>query len=164
MPRSVVYPGSMDALIKEWDEKYRAAWKENGRAGLDALKIANGECARLPQVLTNVGHTSRWQPGARVIDVARTLRPGTVIANFVFENGKWRYPNRSGWHAALFVRGEGYSVSTGKPSGIIMFDQWNSVREPKWPSLRLVRVWPEAIAKTKKPSDKAEEFFVVMVR
>lgn len=164
MARPAVYPGSMDALIKEWDEKYRTTWKEKGRDGLNALKIADGECARLPQVLTNVGHTSRWQPGERVIDVARTLRPGTVIANFVFENGKWRYPNRTGWHAALFVRGENYSLATGKPSRIVMFDQWNNDRAPKWPSPRDVRVWPEAIAKTKKASDKADEFFVVVVR
>jgi len=164
MARPAVYPGSMDALIKEWDEKYRTTWKEKGRDGLNALKIADGECARLPQVLTNVGHTSGWQPGERVIDVARTLKPGTVIANFVFENGKWRYPNRTGWHAALFIRGEGFSMATGKPSQIVIFDQWNSARAPKWPSPRTVRVWPEAIARGKQPSDKAEDFFVVVVR
>jgi hypothetical protein len=109
MTSPVVYPGSMDALVKEWDEKYKKAWKEGGREGLKALKIADGECARLPQVLAEIGHTGLWQRGERVIDVAKTLRPGTVIANFVFENGRWKYPNRHGWHAALFISADGYS-------------------------------------------------------
>lgn len=102
MPHPVVYPGNFDALLKEWEEKAKQAWNEHGQAGLNALKIADGECARLPQELTSVG--------------------------------------------------------------ILMFDQWNSRRAPKWPSPRPVRVWPEAIARDKKPSDKADEFFVVLVQ
>jgi hypothetical protein len=164
MSHAAVYPGDFNALLKAWDEKARQAWKQHGQAGLSALKIANGECARLPQELTEVGHTSRWQPGERVIDVARTLRPGTVIANFVLKNGKMVYPNAHGFHAALFVKGERYSGSTGKPGHIIMFDQWNSPRAPKWPGPRTVKVWPEALAKGKSPCDKAEDFFVVLVR
>lgn len=159
MPHPVVYPGDMNALIREWDEKYKTAWKENSWNGLHSLKIANGECARLPQELTNVGHTSRWRPGERVVDAARTLKPGTVIANFWFEYDKTWYPNIHGYHAALFVRGEGYSVVTGKPSRIIMFDQWVG----KWPSLRPVRNWPPHVEKDKDPSNIANEFYVVMV-
>jgi hypothetical protein len=149
----------MAALIKEWQEKYNKAWYENGEAGIRSLKIGDGQCARLPQELTNVGHTSRWQPGERVVDVAKTLKPGTVIANFLFEYDKMWYPNSHGWHAALFVRGEGYSVVTGKPSQIIMFDQWTD----RAPNLRPVRNWPPDIEKTKEPSNIANEFFVVMV-
>lgn len=159
MPHPVVYRGDMAALIKEWEEKYRKAWYENGEAGIRSLKIADGQCARLPQELTNVGHTSRWQPGERVVDVARTLKPGTVVANFVFEYDKAWYPNSHGWHAALFVRGEGFSVITGKPTKIIMFDQWTG----KAPNLRPVHNWPPHIEKTKEPSNIASEFFVVMV-
>jgi len=163
MAHRVVYSGDFNVLLKEWDEKAKQAWKEQGQAGLNGLKIANGECARLPQELTNVGWTGRWQPGERVIDVAKTLKPGTVIANFVLRNGKWVYPNVHGWHAALFVRGEGFSLDTGTPRQIVMFDQWNSQTAPKWPSPRTVKMWLEATAKGKKPCDKAEDFFVVMV-
>lgn len=159
MPHSVVYRGDLAALIKEWEDRYRKAWNENGQTGIQSLKIADGQCARLPQELTNVGHTSRWQPGERVVDVARTLKPGTVVANFLFEYGKAWYPNSQGWHAALFVRGEGFSVTTGKPATIIMFDQWKG----KAPNLRPVRHWLPHIEKTKEPCNIADEFFVVMV-
>ncbi len=159
MTHSVVYRGDMAALVKEWEAKYRKAWYESGHAGIRSLKIANGQCARLPQELTSVGHTSRWQPGERVVDVARTLKAGTVIANFLFEYDKAWYPNSQGWHAALFVRGEAYSPGTGKPNRIIMFDQWTG----KAPNLRPVHNWTPDVAKTKDPCNNAEEFFVVMV-
>jgi hypothetical protein len=159
MARPVVYRGDMAALIKEWEQKYRTAWYESGYEGIRSLKIANGQCARLPQELTNVGHTSRWQPGERVVDVARTLKPGTVIANFLFEYDKAWYPNAHGWHAALFVRGEAYSTTTGKAGRIIMFDQWTG----KVPSVRPVHSWPRHVEKIKEPSNIADEFFVVVV-
>lgn len=159
MGHPAVYRGDMAELIKEWEKNYRKAWYESGQAGIQSLKIANGQCARLPQELTNVGHTSRWQPGKRVVDVARTLQPGTVIANFLFEYDKAWYPNSSGWHAALFLRGEGFSVTTGKPTNIVMFDQWIG----KAPNLRRVHNWPRHIEKTKEPCNIADEFFVVMV-
>ncbi|HWJ93420.1 MAG TPA: BPSL0067 family protein [Telluria sp.] len=159
MPHPVIYRGDMAALVKEWQEKYRKAWSDRGEAGIRDLKIGNGECVRLPQELTSVGHTSRWQPGDRVVDVAKTLQPGTVIANFLFEYDKKWYPNSHGWHAALFVRGEGYSVVTGAPSQIVMFDQWRG----RAPNLRHVRNWPSEIEKTKEPSNIADEFYVVVV-
>jgi hypothetical protein len=165
MPHPVVYPGNMNALIKEWDEKYKQAWKENRQAGLDALMIANGQCARLPQELTSVGYSGTWQRGDRVIDVARTLRPGTVIANFNLIDGKWQYPRGTasqvhGHHAALFITADSFSTTTGKPGRIQMFDQWRGER-PKAPGPRWVNVWPEPSAK--KPCDKADEFYVVLV-
>lgn len=163
MPHPVVYPGNFNDLLKEWDEKYKQAWKEHGQAGLDNLMIANGQCARLPQELTNVGWTGRWQRGDRVIDVARTLKPGTVIANFKLIDGKMQYPriNVHGYHAALFMGADSYT-NGGKPMRIWMFDQWHT-RSPKPPSPRRVMVWPEAVAKTKHPCDRAEDFYVVLV-
>lgn len=141
MPHSVVYPGDFNALLKKWAEQQAKDEKAHWQTF-----IANGQCARLPQVLTNVGHTSRWQLGERVVDVARTLKPGTVIANFKLVDGKWKYPNEHRYHAALFVRGEGYSVVTGKPSQIIMFDQWSSAGLPHVPGPRPVRAYtPEQI-------------------
>jgi len=58
----VVYPGDFNALLKKWDEQRAVDEKEGKRTF-----IANGQCARLPQELTSVGHTSRWHPGDRVI-------------------------------------------------------------------------------------------------
>lgn len=167
MPHPVVYPGNMNALIREWDEKYNQAWKEHGQAGLDALMIANGECARLPQELTSVGWTGRWQRGERVIDVARTLTPGTVIANFKLIEAKWQYPRGThaevhGYHAALFMSADLFSTSSGKPSRIWMFDQWRG-KMPKAPSPRPAYVRPDSIAQKKQPCDKAEDFYVVLV-
>ena len=167
MPHPVVYPHDFNALLREWDEKSKQTYKEQGREGLRKLMIANGQCARLPQELTNVGWTGRWQRGPRVIDVARTLKPGTVIANFKLIDGRWQYPRGTaaevhGYHAALFIKGEGYSTTTGKPNQISMFDQWRGL-DPKWPSPRPVYVRPEAIAKTKQPCDRAEDFYVVLV-
>jgi hypothetical protein len=155
MPHPVVYQRDMNALLKEWDDRYKQTWKEQGRAGLLNLKIADGECARLPQELTGVGYTGRWQRGDRVIDVARTLKPGTVIANFVLKDGKMVYPNAHGYHAALFIGGESYSG--GKAMRIRMFDQWRG----KWPSPRGVPVVPES--SLKKPCDRAQDFYVVLV-
>jgi hypothetical protein len=162
MPHPVVYPGNFDALLKEWDERYKQAWKEHGRDGLNSLMIANGECARLPQELTNVGWTGRWQPGERVVDVARSIKPGTVIANFLLRDGKWVFPNIHGYHAALFMHGDGFSVATGAPNRIWMFDQWRGDR-PKWPSPRPVTVWPKGAATAKLPCDRGEDFYVVLV-
>lgn len=160
MPHPVVYSGDLNALLREWDEKTKQAWKEQGKEGLKHLMIGTGECVALPQGLTGVGYTGRWQRGDRVIDVAQTLKPGTVIANFKFIDGKWQYPRGShaavhGYHAALFLGGESYS--RGKALNIRMFDQWKG----KWPGPRGVHVVPEP--SQKKPCDRAEEFYVVLV-
>jgi len=152
MPHSVVYPGNFDDLMKKWKEE------EDKKTG---KYIANGQCVRLPQELTNVGHTSRWQPGELVIDVARTLKPGTVIASFLFEYDKMWFPNSHGWHAALFVRADGFSTITGKPRRIWMFDQWIG----RVPHVRYVDTYTDEYVKQKPvlPCDNSREFFVVKV-
>lgn len=167
MPHPVIYPGNFNALLKEWEDKAKAIFKEQGEEGLKHLMIGSGECVALPQGLTGVGYTGRWQRGDRVLDVARTLKPGTVIANFKLIDGKWQYPHGPGvkvhgYHAALFMGADSYGTQTGKPSRIFMFDQWRNP-PPKWPSRRPVHVWPDAIAKAKQPCDKAEDFYVVLV-
>lgn len=161
MPRPVVYAGDFEALMNKWADQKTLDGVAHG-----ATFIANGECARLPQELTNVGHTSRWHPGERVIDVAKTLKPGTVIANFVYKDGKPSYPNQHGYHAALFIRAEGYSVVTGKPTRIWMFDQWRGIR-PKVPGPRYVDIVTErrvaALGYRPQPCDDAAAFHVVLV-
>jgi hypothetical protein len=96
-----------------------------------------------------------------VIDVARTLRPGTVIATFLFEYDKAWFPNSHGWHAALFVKADGFSTATGKPRRIWMFDQWTG----RIPRVRYVDTYTDEYAKQRPilASDNAREFFVVKV-
>lgn len=166
MPHSAFYPGSMDVLIKKWSEQRLKDWNEDQNR---LTFIANGQCARLPEELTRVGHTSRWQPGERVVDVARTLQPGTVIANFQSEYDKFWFPNFHGYHAALFVRGEAFSVVTGKPGQILVFDQWigprRSQKDSHSPGTRSIRAWTYEQAKTRhiEPCDNANDFYVVLV-
>lgn len=159
MTRSVVYPGNLSDLIKKWEDQRAKDWQENHSK---ITYIANGQCARLPQALTSVGHTSRWQRGERVVDVAKKLKSGTVIANFKLVDGKFKYPNEHGYHAAIFVRGEGFSVATGKPSQIVMFDQWIGATPNRShaPGIRPVRT---RTGSGYSPCDNANEFYVVMV-
>jgi hypothetical protein len=162
----VVYPGDFNALLKKWDEQ-RAKDKETGTQTF----IANGECARLPQELTNVGHTTRWRPGPPVSEVARTLRPGTVIANFMFEWNTGWFPSLHTYHAALFMRGEGFSVATGRPGQIMVFDQYKGSRSAHTPGPRTIRAYTYDQSKevervwrrTIYPCDNANEFYVVLV-
>ena len=73
-------------------------------------KVDTGECARLVQMyVPQIGHTSTWKPGERVIDVLERggkIEPGTAVATFV----KGRYPSSGHRHAA-FYEGAVRSVS-----------------------------------------------------
>lgn len=162
MPHPVVYSKSLAELFKKWE-----AQKAKDAEARTLTFIADGQCARLVQELTGVGHSSRWQPGERVVDVARTLRPGTVIANFKLVDGKLRFPKEHGYHAAIFVGVETYSAVTGKPMKILMFDQWIGATPDRshTPGTRGVRAWKEDVAAAlrKMPSDNANEFYVVLV-
>ena len=42
MPHPVVYTGDMNALVKEWEGKWRQTFKEQGKEGLKHLMIGNG--------------------------------------------------------------------------------------------------------------------------
>lgn len=151
MPHPVVYREDLDELVAEWERT-------------ETTKIDNGQCARLPQKYTSVGHTSRWQRGERVLDLS-TLAPGTVIANFKLVNKKWVYPNEEGFHAALF---HGFSDmgkdAKGNPTAIMMVDQWVG----RVPGKRHVITPTEAQMKTnsklRKASNRASEFYVVVVQ
>ncbi|NHZ64097.1 BPSL0067 family protein [Massilia genomosp. 1] len=151
MPHPVVYRGDLDDLMAEWKRT-------------DTKKIDNGQCVRLPQEYTSVGHTSRWQRGARVLDLT-TLAPGTVIANFKLVNNKWRFPNEKGWHAALFHSfADIERDAKGKPTAFFMVDQWVS----KAPGKRGVKTWTAAEKKSniklREASNDATEFYVVVVQ
>lgn len=120
--------------------------------------FGNGECVALPQAVTNVGHTIHWYPGSRVVDLSY-LNEGSVIANFVFKRSRGRFPNKHGYHAAIFVGFAARNMTTGERSGIYVMDQWvgRSVRQ------RMIRAYTEAEAKRYhiEPADNANEFYVV---
>lgn len=107
MTRPIVYQGDLKDLIMAYKGMY---------AGRDE------ECVALPQGVTDVGHTSRWQPGAKVVEL-NFLLPGTVIANFKFEDNRARFPNAHGYHAALFQE-FGNRVPGGGYTHFWVVDQW----------------------------------------
>jgi hypothetical protein len=134
--RAVIYQGSVDEL--DGHEPFR-----------------DGECVALPQAVTDVGHTSRWRPGPLVLDLSY-LNPGTVIANFV----KDRFPNKHGYHAALFLEFGPRNMTTGVRS-IWVIDQWVGKR----PARRRKAGYNVEDARRQHiaPADNAAEFYVVQV-
>lgn len=152
--RNARYLGDYEALADKYD-KYLA---DNNAQWFD-----NGECARLPQVLTDVGYTGRWQPGPRVIDLEYLL-PGTVIANFKTVNGKPVFPNQHGWHAALFDRfWRGAKLANGLPCEFSMFDQWKSKGAGRRGVAILTPAFIKAHPDINTPSNRADDFYVVVV-
>lgn len=150
MPHPVIFAGDLMELMDETD---------NG----NIKELDNGECARLPQLLTDVGWTGRWQRGRRVLDSPHLL-PGTVIANFKFVNGKWKYPNEHGFHAGLFVRFAHRALMTnGLPCEFTMLDQWVKKR----PGERGMAILPDSFKHRRPdlytPANRADEFYVVLV-
>jgi hypothetical protein len=132
-------------------------------------KVDTGECARLVQVMVpQVGHTSTWRPGERVLDVLARggkIPPGTAVATFV--NG--RYPTAGHRHAAFY---EGPALNTdGSLQGIILIDQWNPHPSPgnphPDPRSNIKRRTAQARGKMRPDgsfpdiSDNAEAFYVI---
>ena len=146
---NVIYQGDFEALANKYDElRQRMAGEFIGR---------DQECVALVQKLTDVGYTGRWQPGPRVMDLTFLL-PGTVIANFVFENGKARFPGKHGWHAALFDRfSHGTIMSNGRPCEFSIFDQYHGKPAGRRGLAKSTENWKPAA------SDDAAAFYVVVV-
>lgn len=88
----------------------------------------------------------------------------------MFEWNTGWYPSLHSFHAALFVRGEGYSTVTGAPSQIIVFDQFKGLTTHT-PGTRTIRAYTEEqkekferlYKRTVLPCDNANEFCVVLV-
>lgn len=139
-----IYPGNLDAL--------------EGHA-----PFRDGECVALVQATTNVGHTSGWRPGPRVVDLS-FLNPGTVIANFVFDKkGVGHFPNKHGYHAALFIEFGGRSVSSGKAMSIHVMDQWRGRRENVVKRREIPgRGKSKAEGNPYSDSENADQFYVVI--
>lgn len=125
--------------------------------------FGDGECVALVKEVTSVGYTGLWRPGPRVVDLSY-LNPGTVIANFVFDrNGRGRFPNRHGYHAALFIGFGGRGVSSGKVMRIQVMDQWTT-RKPNLVAERPIYSNGKSHAEGNplRDSDNADQFYVVV--
>lgn len=142
MPRNVIYQGDIDQLLETKAGQY----------------FRDQECVALPQALTDVGHTSRWQAGPRVVDLSY-LNPGTVIANFKLVDGRLKFPNQHGYHAALFHE-FGERSMAGSYMRIWMVDQWKGASVKR----REKRAYSPVDAKRLgiAPADNANEFYVVV--
>jgi len=117
--------------------------------------VGEGDCVELIKALAPglIGKpTSAWRPGARVVDVARTLQRGTAIATF--ENG--HFPHRkTGQHAAFFIATAG--------AGIYVMDQWKGDQEHK-PTVSMRHIGRKGRNKDGSfvdPSNNAEAFSVI---
>ena len=144
MPHPAVYMGDLGELM---------AAHTNGFIG------RNEECVALPQGATEVGYTGRWQPGAKVVDLPFLL-PGTVIANFEFKDGKARFPNRHGFHAALFMS-YGNRLPKGGYTHFWVLDQWHG--HPIKRRNKNAFSAEEAKRRHIMPADNANDYYVVMV-
>lgn len=120
-------------------------------------KVGKGDCVELVQRHTQVGWTGHWRPWVRVVD-AGYIRVGTVIATFT-KGG--RYLSRPvGNHAAFFMSMGPLDSKTGKPSYIVVMDQWKKKRD-----ISERKIY--ALGKSKEEggryddSDNAETFWVV---
>lgn len=152
MPRPFIFRGNLEEL----KEKYELLAKQNPPEAY----IDNKQCARLVQVLTGIGHTSTWRPGARVVDL-KYLRPGTVVANFKSVDGKPIFPNQSAWHAGLFQRFEHGKIIKGKRAHFTIIDQYPG----KPVGERAIQAFsPDEVKRLgKTPANNANEYYVVMV-
>lgn len=122
--------------------------------------FGDGECVALVKELTAVGYTGLWRPGPRVVDL-HYLNPGTVIANFVFDkDGRGRFPNRHGYHAALFMNFGGRSMTTAKVMSIQVMDQWVGRKVGSRPII--ARGKSHAKGNIYRDSDNADQFYVVV--
>jgi hypothetical protein len=111
--------------------------------------IGDGDCVTLIKEFTDRLQgwpTSRWKPGARVVDL-RNLKRGTAIATFV--DGK--YPNhKNGNHAAFFLQHGG--------AGFWVMDQWRSKLHIE---KRYIARKPEKDGALTDPSNNALAFYVI---
>jgi hypothetical protein len=158
--RSVIYQSAFEGL---YFEQLADKFDKLRADGHGRYLGRDHECAALPQFLTDAGHSSRWQPGPRVIDLAFLL-PGTVIANFKMVDGRPQYPNESGWHIGLFDKfWHGALMVNGLPCEFSMFDQYPGKPASRRGLAILTPAWKKAYPDKSKPANDASEYHVVVV-
>lgn len=74
--------------------------------------VGDGHCVSFIKACAGAPNTEHWRPGKKVLSLREQLAPGTIIATFLRD----RYPNRTGWHAAIYI--------SHAPDGIWVWDQW----------------------------------------
>jgi hypothetical protein len=117
--------------------------------------VDGGDCVALVKAYApglKGRHTSTWKEGARVIDVASELEPGTAIATFV--RGRYPQAGTTGKHAAFFIKSAG--------SGIWVMDQWkNDPHKPRVSMRHISRAGRREDGTYTNPSNNAEAFSVI---
>jgi len=154
MPHPAIYRGNIEELKKKYAKL--AAHRETRHLAF----IDNQQCARLVQVLANVGYTGTWRPGARVVDL-KYLQPGTVIANFKIMDGKPVFPNESSWHAGLFQKFEHGKIIQGRRAHFTIIDQFPGKPVGERPLQAYTPEEAKRLGKT--PANNANEYYVVLV-
>lgn len=158
--RNVIYQSTFQGLhFEELADKYDQLRKN----GVGEFLGRDHDCVALPQFLTDVGYTGRWQPGPRVIDL-HFLLPGTVIANFKVIDDRPQFPNQHGWHVGLFDKfWRGAMMENGLPCEFSMFDQYAGKPASRRGVAILTPEWKKAYPDKAKPANDASEYFVVAV-
>lgn len=119
--------------------------------------VDGGHCVRLVQHYTNVGPTSTWRQGLRVLDET-FIEEGTVIANF---NRQGRWPGKDrGNHAAFFI-GFGPRGADGKPIWIAVQDQWKAKGDVHMRRVERRGLKLHDEGNRFEDSDNAEHFYIV---
>lgn len=136
-------------------------------------KVGGGECARLVQhYLPQIGHTTMWVPGERLLDVlesGRKIEKGTAVATFV----KGRYPTHGHRHTAFYegeIKSCTYNPSLARGCSVmavILMDQWNSQPGTRNPKVKVTRRRVERRGKMYSDgdfpyiSDNAEALYII---
>jgi hypothetical protein len=89
-----------------------------------------------------------------------------VIANFVFDKrGVGAFPNKHGFHAALFMSFGPRSMTTGQPMRIYVLDQFRNRRPVNRVAIRPIDAYGDRTTAQGNPiseCDNADQFYVVV--
>jgi hypothetical protein len=78
------------------------------------LVVANGHCVRFCQVVSDVPHTSHWEPGVKVR--GGSVPRDTIIATFHPDKGIYENDTSGRSHAAVLLE--------ERDDGLRVLDQW----------------------------------------
>lgn len=138
------------------------------QGNIDALQgkkpFGDGDCVDLVQRLTNIGHTSGWRRGARVLDLMY-LNPGTVVANFVPDGrGDWRFPNKHGFHVGFFIQFGPADFPREMATAFAIMDQYLNRKPPIEVRARFIPDRSRLLMPNGQPyahSEDADKYYVV---
>lgn len=120
----------------------------------------DGECVALVQkYLPEIGHTTTWKAGPRVVELANSeIKIGTVIGTM--ENGKW--PGRPhNNHAGIFGGVDSRSLTTGRMLSFVLVEQYRANGVTKIQARVIYSKGKSTNGRYLDPSNNAEAFFVI---